>query len=195
MFRKYVIGGIIILLLLCGGSKAQAFIVDLSDANGQGFFKDQATGFTWMDVDNFLGMSYTDIHTFLLGSDFHIATFVEIEQLKLAAPADPTLFDLHASIMGSSPTVNLIWGYYDEDGNPNDGGSWNFKWGSNPFNQPTDVWFTPIGSGTNQTFSNLGGWAVNTNLPRTPVIPEPHSLLLLGQGLLAFIAFNKKRAR
>ena len=128
---------------------ADALIVDLPDMGSTGFFKDLTTGYIWMDIDNFFGQTYSSISSSLSGSDFHLASLSEINQLKLSAPAELALFDAHSAIMGGSTSVNLIWGFFDDDGNHTNGGSWNYKWGLNNFNQATDQWFTPIGSGTN----------------------------------------------
>jgi opacity protein-like surface antigen len=190
--KRMVFVFILVITVMCAAN-AQALIIDLPDVGGQGFFKDLSTGFVWMDVDNFFGMSYTEINNSLLSSVFHIASLTEINQLKLSAPANPSLYALHASIMGGSSSRNLLWGYYDDDGASGNGGGWNYKWGSNPYSQPTNVWLTPIGSGTNVVYLDLGGWVVDSTLPEAPPVPEPMTLALLASGLASSVLVRKRK--
>ena len=50
-----------------------ADVVDMDDVNGVGYFKDNSTGYVWMDVDNFLNMSLNEVKANLEGTDFHVA--------------------------------------------------------------------------------------------------------------------------
>lgn len=56
-------------------------IADMDDIGGVGYFKDNRTGYVWMDVDNFLGMSLNEVKAELIGTGFHAANQHDLDGL------------------------------------------------------------------------------------------------------------------
>jgi hypothetical protein len=181
----------IMLFIAFSTAVVSADIVDLPDENGKGYFKDTATGRTWMDVDTFLNMSYNEIAAEIATTDFHIANYDELLSLQSSiAPTSATEFDSFAAIIGGSETgftryVNeipvqetIISGWWDDSDQSFDdpdkaGMSWIYNWQLTWHN-------TPNSYDKASSLSNTGAWVVTA-------APEPISsvlFLLGGAGLI-----------
>jgi hypothetical protein len=203
-----LVGFVIILFLALGN--ANAAIVDLPDQDNKGYFKDLSTGYTWMDVDNFLGLTYSGIEASILGTDFHIASNDEIQELFASAPLPAIMksstppafpathistFNEYYNIMGGS-----VWG--GDPDNPTNTNYYRIIWGmydpSNPFSyyttgpgdyDPSNMgWiFSSWLSSTNTSSYALGAFVVNT-----ASVPVPPALLLFGSGLIGIVGIRRK---
>ena len=103
-------------LLLVSASHAMSALVDLPDVDGIGYFKDNATGLTWMDVDNFLNMSTADVIDLVAESNFRLATFSDLQNMQ----NQPNMvFSDFAAIIGYAQYLSgkkIIWGFYVNEG-------------------------------------------------------------------------------
>ena len=99
MKKLLVVFTLILAFGLAGTSNAA--IVDLPDDAGNGYFRDLNTGYVWMDIDNFLGMTYSEIETSLAGTDFHIASYDEMHHRILVIPTHQPILQLSMNIMTS----------------------------------------------------------------------------------------------
>ena len=65
----------------------QATITDLADVGGKGYFYDSATGYTWMDVDNFYYMNYYQVEAAISGTDYkllHLLNLISFTRLHIS---------------------------------------------------------------------------------------------------------------
>lgn len=200
----------VILVLTIGmfafAGNTNAAIADLPDANGIGYFKDLSTGYTWMDVDNFLGMTYAEIESSLSGTDFQIASNDEMQGLLASAPLafsysytaeHIATFNEYYSIMGGSgwggdpnnPTntdwFRIIWGMY-EDLSPTIQWSY-YTTGPGIYNPSNMGWAGS--SGYTESYA-LGAFVVDS----TPV-PVPAALYLLGSGIVGLVVSRRAGPR
>lgn len=183
---------LILCVVCCASSLAAADIIDLEDQDGTGYFKDTATGRTWMDVDTFLNMSYEKVAAGIAATEFHIASYDELMTLQSSiAPATEAEFDSFAAIIGSYDTgvtryvdgtpvsETIMSGWYDDSSQPyNDpdkaGMAWIYNW--------QRTWHTsPDNFLKDSRLTNTGAWVVTA-------APEPVSSVLFilgGAGLLS----------
>jgi len=154
-------------LLWLTPSLALAALTDLPDADGKGYFVDESTSYVWMDVDNFYGMSYDAIEASLAGTDFHIATTDEVNQMLASAGTD---FAAIAETMGYSVRSSLIWGLYS-GGDEVNGNYQSYYLASN---NPTMGWRPyPLSASLIATSPDLGAFVVNTTPPAPPEETAP----------------------
>ncbi len=106
-------------------------LIDLPDEDGRGFFLDDKTGYKWHDIDNFVGMTLSEMLKAVEGTGFHLATRAEVEELQSHIVLSLRTFAAVDDIMGGTFTYRdrsstpgakrIIWGRYD-DGLPLDTG-------------------------------------------------------------------------
>ena len=201
MKKLLVVFTLILAFGLAGTSNAA--IVDLPDDAGNGYFRDLNTGYVWMDIDNFLGMTYSEIETSLAGTDFHIASYDEIQELFISAPLDfsysypsthITTFNEYYDIMGGSgwsgipddPTnsdwFRIIWGMYDSAGSVN---QWScYTTGPGIYNPSNMGW--AYSSGYASSYA-LGAFVVETTS-----VPIPSASYLLISGIVGLATIRRK---
>lgn len=153
--------GVICIAPLC----AQAAVLDLEDQEGKGYFYDEVTGYTWMDVDNFFDMSYADIEASIEGTSFRIATEEEVATLIESAGTD---FNYISGVMGFGERVPgslIIWGMYDSSNQPQGTRNSAYIWSDEV---PVKWGYATIPDSTWQYFSDLGAFVVDTTPPPPP---------------------------
>ena len=186
-----------LIALLLAPSVSQATIMDLPDAAGIGYFEDTATGLKWMDVDNFFGMSYTEIEAAISGTGYKIANLSEIQLLHSSLAYDD--YFAWNSILGDNNrgNTNIVWGFYDISQPSVAGESWMYSdlatnGGGKQWNYSTlgvPGYFSPYDVSKSAPAADRGAWVVQID-PGTQ-IPEPTTVLLMGIGLGA--AYRRKR--
>jgi hypothetical protein len=195
-------------MLLCAGlvgpAVAQLSVVDLPDDDkGFGYFLDQGSGRTWMDVDNFLGMSFNDVVQALDGTNFRVATLAELSTFVTGYPGllgasrqdNVSPFSTVASIMGQSSQRDIIHAFYDSGIDPvlrtfsarPGQGFWS-EGGVHFVDSPLAKF--------SYADADLGAFVIQ-DLSITPPIPEPeiYAMLLAGVALLGREARRRKRLR
>jgi len=173
---------IVFLALMISCPPVQAMIVDLADVNGLGYFMDDSTGRVWMDVDNFLGMSYYDVVNFLDGTGFRLATYSEL--IEMHGGTYPIDYPYLADVMGDSfEIVPMIAGIYGDPKNGTVQGS--YLVGPDGRDWQYDL-FAPAGEGA----SWVGAWVID--MPNSYAVPEPATILMMGSAFLGCFFFRKK---
>jgi len=188
IFRNAILTSL--LLLAFAISPARATIIDVADSGGYGYFMDTDTGYTWLDMDNFFGMSYNQMVTVATSLGFTVATSTEVSQLLGSLPLTGGEWSSYSSVMGSAPSRNLIWGAYDIGSTTTHGWQYAYDYDTS--------WH--YGSGSNDVIYNVGTvhadlniWAYSTSFSAS--VPETTSLLLMALGLIGLgVSVRKKVA-
>ena len=160
---------------------AQAVLIDLPAVNGFGYFRDTQSGYTWMDLNNYRGLTYGEIRSALVGTGFHIATETEVRDMTISAGSADDIISITGG-MGGIP-----WGVYETPS------STYFLYSAWYHGNPSDClygqWFiTERDQGVAQDSRLVGYpgiWIVN---PTSSSVPDrSNSILLFGAafGLLA----------
>jgi hypothetical protein len=177
-------------------NSVQAAIID--DA---GYFKDDETGYTWMDLTNYdiYTYNYNQVESEIQGTGFHVATLPQLEQLWTSTYQ--YTFEYLYSVMGGLPGYDLIAGIFNNELDNNTAGlafSWDNYYGvdwilesdSTPYDDPT----YNIKKDRSYIF---GFWLVDTTSYSNEIIintaPEPSTLLLISTGLLGLTALGRTR--
>jgi len=169
-------------------------VIDLSDVNGFGYFQDSATGFTWMDVDNFLNMTFSEVSSLIQGSGFSIATRAQLEQLHNSSGDS---YSTLAPIMGDSSQgdTGIMWGLYDHSLNPTGFYAWSWLRDHEESWSYDDVSGIPVEGGDLSEYTALGAWVVATSTftPLPSAVPIPPALWLFGSGLIGLIGMARRK--
>lgn len=189
--KKSIIAIVMACLL---STSVQAAIIDNGD-----YFKDDATGYTWMDLTTFVGFTYEDVEAQIQGTGFQIATLPLLQQLW-ESTYQYTFSYLHAVMGGSSGSSTLV-SMFDNEIDDNFAGlawsryyaeriSWYLESNYHAYNsEEYNIFESNIyGWGTwvvKTSFDNIGS---NFN-----TVPEPNTLLLLGAGLIGLAALRRTR--
>jgi len=117
--RRILLASLISLIVFIP-SVGKAAIIDLPETGGYGLFQDSDTGYIWLDLDNFYGLSFYEMELIVTNLGFTVATKSDVETLLSNDPLDGTFatWSYYANIMGSAPNRNLIWGAYEDGRDP-----------------------------------------------------------------------------
>lgn len=189
--KKTIIAIFITCLL---STSVQAAIIDSGE-----YFKDEATGYTWMDLKTFKYTTYDEVQSQIFGTGFQIATLSMLNELWMST-YEHTFSYLH-DIMGGSIGSSMIIGMYDSERDDNLAGlawTWNYNekilWTiETKYNSYDD----PDYDVEKDREYSWGTWLVNTSIendePNINTVPEPNTLLLFGAGLIALSALMRSR--
>lgn len=202
MKKKFLVGLAIGFLVFGMVGVANATIVDLpDDVNGIGYFSDTVTGYTWLDTDSIIGLSYNQLESQFAGTIWQIAKYDDLRAMHQQLINDITYplvsnFWHWANIMGMMWEPNLqgiqtpyIQGQYDNEdttkltvGHSWEGvgeADWTYL---NPVPNDRDfVWQVGVWAFTTEAF--------NSNSP----VPVPSTILLLGFGLVGLAGVARKK--
>lgn len=187
---KKFFGALLVALAFVGVAKpvVSAPIVDYTDIGGLRTFLDQGTGLIWVDMDNFFDMSTAQMKAVVEAVGFTFADRATLETLLNSLPLpDSATWDSYAAIMGSAPNRELIWGSYDDGGDPNFAG-WAFS-----FREDSSWSFVDSVVGIND-IPNSPGPFTDMNIWAYQPIPEPSSLALGLIGAAAVGGYLRRRS-
>jgi hypothetical protein len=169
---------------------ANAAIVNSADVNGLTTFQDLNTGRVWLDLNNFFGQTTNQMVATANAAGFTFATEADVHQLLDTLPLTGGEWPTYAAIMGQAPNRDLIWGSYDDGGDPY---GWAFS-----FNGDTVWTFVNNTVGGNDVpnsgtdFADMNIWAFQTGVVPAP---EPSTLAILAAGLLGLAAASRRGNR
>jgi hypothetical protein len=155
---------------------ANAVIVNSADVAGLRTFHDVTTGRVWLDLDNFAFLTTNQLIAAATSAGFTFAMKADVEQLLATLSLMNSEWSTYKSIMGDSPTRDLIWGVYQDGGDPY---GWTYAFDS------SSSWAFDDNQAagslvTNTQHGDMGIWAYRVGT----IVPEPGTLALLGLGLL-----------
>jgi hypothetical protein len=172
---------------LCIGGQSSASIINGTDIGGFSTFVDQATGFIWMDLDNFFNMNTTDMVNAANTAGFTFASKADVVQLLNSLPITNNEWSTYASIMGQAPNRDLIWASYDDGGSPfgyaysySTDRSWSIY---DDIVASNDI---PNGGGL---YADMNIWAYQTG--GNTNVPEPYTIFFLSSGIVALFGIRR----
>jgi hypothetical protein len=167
--------------LLLTASTSSATVIDHADVNGFRTFEDPETGLVWLDLDNFFDESLASMISQAQAAGFSFATRAEVEALLSDLPLTSGQFTTYASIMGKAPNRDLIWGAYDDGGDPH---GWAFAFESDT------SWTFGDDFALLSVTQNAGGDHADMNV--WAILPEPTTAALCATALLGFAASRRR---
>jgi len=111
-------------VVLGTASFANATIINGPNIGGYTTFQDLSTGRTWLDLNNFFNQSYSRMAATATSLGLTLATEADVLQLVSTLPLTGGQWSTYASIMGSAPNRELIWGGYADPGTGAHGWAW-----------------------------------------------------------------------
>jgi len=190
---------LVIIGLLLVAQPTFAEIKDLQDYNGIGYFYDTETGFTWMDVDTFVSMSFNQVEAALVNTQFKIATYDDLRPMHeqtLAKPF-PDSFDYWAYIIGINyeGSIPYIEGLYDNKISGQFASAWIGRetgpdW---TYVDPEPTWMFPDTPpyDRDHIYEGMGAWVLTKEPFNITTVPEPSTLLLLCGGLVGLVLYRR----
>jgi len=186
-------------MLLLAGVSAHAQVVANGNVGGFGTFVDETTGRTWLRLDNFFNKSTDQMVAAVSSSGFQLAASSDVaDLLSRLTPITPQGWTDDATIMGSAPNRDIIFGAYAGSGGMVGwayGAHWDSSW--NMLDDFDYSWDVP-NSGSDYADMNL--WAFmegsrEVSPENSPAaVPEPinWAFMVAGFGLVG-TAMRRRR--
>jgi len=139
-------------------------------------FIDTNTGLEWLRLDNFFNASLNQMVTAANAQGFTFATEAQVHTLLNTLPLNAGQWSADASVMGSAPNRALMWGAYDDGGNPY---GWAFSFnGDTAWSFANDQAQAGAVQNANSDSADMNVWAFRV----AGSVPEPATwaMMLLG---------------
>lgn len=173
-YMKYANGLLTVAMAFGIAQGVQAAVIDSADVGGLATFQDTNTGRVWLELDNFFGKTTTEMVAAAQSAGFTFATTADVHQLLDSLPLTGSEWPGYEAIMGGAPNRGLIWGSYDDGGDPALAG-WAYAYSNETawnILDVSDAVNTVPNAGTD--FADMNIWAYQTG----QAVPEPGSLVL-----------------
>lgn len=165
------------------------------------YFKDDLTGYTWMDLTNFDLLTYRQVENEIKETNFKIATLSQLQQLWASAGNDFWyLYGAMGGVTYGNPgdLTSIIGGLFDSERQDD---KVNLAWSTSRMIWTLETNNRPYEDSKYGLFKDtdlryVGVWVVdassaNITPPSTPV-PEPTTILFFGAGLVGLAYFGRK---
>ncbi len=186
----YWIVALAVFLTLVCAQPANAVIANYIDIGGFTTFQDLNTNRVWMDMDNFFGQNTTTMVAAAATAGFSFGTKADVLQLLNSLPlTSGEWLNIYKPIMMDAPNRELIWGSYDDGGDP-----WGFAYAYDT--DPSWSFVDNVVAGSSvpnqgSPYEDMNIWAYQVGA----VIPEPSTLGLLGLGLVGLCVCRRRTWR
>jgi hypothetical protein len=188
-YMKYANGLLTVAMAFGIAQGVQAAVIDSADVGGLATFQDTNTGRVWLELDNFFGKTTTEMVAAAQSAGFTFATTADVHQLLDSLPLTGSEWPGYEAIMGGAPNRGLIWGSYDDGGDPLVAG-WAYAYDSD------SAWnFVDATVGVNDV-PNAGGDLADMNIwayQGGHAVPAPGSLVLALLALAGIGAVGRRR--
>lgn len=163
-------------------------IINGGNVNGYGTFIEVNTGRIWMDMDSFFDKSTNEMVAAANLAGFTFATKADVQALLGGLLLTGGEWASYKAIMMDAPNREIIWGSYDDGGNPSNSG-WAFAYDFET------SWTFSDGAVGNNTVPNGGTQFADMNIwaYREGAVPEPASIAMWGLGALGATFARRKR--
>jgi hypothetical protein len=186
---KYSIISLLVAAACISPRAAFADIVTSGSVDGLATFQDQNTGLVWLDLNNFFGETYNQMAATATADGFNLADESDVQTLLDSIPVSGAAWSTDASIMGSAPNRQLIWGGYL--GSTADTAGWAFAFnGDDTWTFVNDAIGSDMVPNPDSNIADMDIFAFKTG---TASVPDSASTLALMGGALAGLATLRRR--
>ncbi len=191
--RVQILSASLAALIGVAAAPAQAAVVSGPTIDGLATFIDTNTDRTWLKLNDFFGETGDQMIATATAAGFTAATSADVMALTNTLPLDgtATTWDSYASVMGSAPNRDLMWGAYVPDPAADLGWayaystdtSWTFVDGAYPANE--------VPNGVDSPYADENLWAYQTG----SAIPElsTWAMMMIGFAGLGFAGYRGAR--
>lgn len=165
------------------------------------YFKDDFTGYTWMDLTNFDLMTYRQVENEIKETNFKIATLSQLQQLWASAGNDfGYLYGVMGGVTYGTPgdLSSIIGGLFDSERQDD---KVNLAWSTSRMIWTLETNNRPYEDSNYGLFKDtdlryVGVWVVDASsaniIPQITTVPEPTTILFFGAGLVVLAYFARK---
>lgn len=170
---------------------ANAAVIASANVGSFTTFQDTNTGRVWLGMNNFFGQTPNDMLAAANLAGFTLGTLADVHELLDPLPLNGGEWPSYKAIMGDAPNRELIWGFYDDGGDPY---GWAYAYDSDTTWQFVDN-IAPGGTIQNAggEFADMNIWAYQSG--QIVNAPEPITLSLFGTGLAGAVAMRRRKKK
>jgi len=171
---------------------AHADVINHADVGSFTTFEDTNTGRVWLDLNNFFNQTPDSMIAAATSAGFTFATETDLHDLLVTLPLTGGQWASYSAIMGSAPDRPIIWGTFDDGGDPF--GYASAYDGEVEWMRAGDIAPGNVIQNANTPAADMNIWAFQDVAVPTGV-PEPITLSLFSAGLLGAVAMRRHKAK